>query len=97
MDVDQFVLPHPLVKKWPALHPRQADKDGCLVSQFSPTFKSPGAQRCDIRREPHTQQVDVMNNSRSMPETQNVAFTRTAGQQRFYCVFHSAVGKVTQK
>src|SRR6266571_2661196 len=83
--------------KWPAFHPRQADKNRRLVSQLSPTLKPPGTQRRYIGRESHTQQIDVVNNSPRMPETQNVALTRTPSQQRFYAEFHSAVSEVAQE
>src|SRR5207244_9357283 len=39
----------------------------------------------------------LVNNPQSMCETQNIAFTRTPRQQRFYCVLHSAIREVTQE
>src|SRR5580692_3131765 len=83
--------------KWPSLQTGQPQEDRDHVSQFSLTAESPRSQIRNIGGKSHAQQIDVMNHSGAMVQTQHIAASASARNQRLNRVFHSLIAEIAQK
>ena len=78
-------------REGPAIEASQRQKNRRLVADFSPSAEAPRAQRGDVRRKSHAQQVDEINDTGAVTQTHHVAGTAPMGQQRLDRVFHAAI------
>src|SRR5205807_4128033 len=87
---------HPY-RKWPPLQPRQSQKNRNHISQLSLAAKPPRPQGRHVRGKSHAQQINVVDHSPAVPQSQHVTRVPLSRNQRLDRVLHSSVAEIPQK
>src|SRR4051794_25743698 len=76
---------------------RQRQKNGSEISELSPMAEATGAKSCDIRREPHAQEVDVVDQASAVAHAHHVAGPALARDQRVDRMFNASVAEIAEE
>ena len=83
--------------EWPPLESCQPQKNRNDVPQLSPVMEAPSAQGGHVRREPHAQQIDVVDDPFAVPQPEHVTSLSSPRQDRLDGMFDAAVAEIAQE